>query len=88
MSKPLRILCLGNSLVYGYSDMGASEHPFAGNLAKFLRMTLVPIARATDIDIVVDGKPGDLVTRGQFLERMQKQGTKTSLSIYLVLLNF
>lgn len=65
--KTIRILCLGASLVAGYSSMGSVEHPFSENLAKTLRASLPD----TEIDIVVDGVPGDLVTRGSFLRRMQ-----------------
>lgn len=67
--KHLRILCLGASLVYGYSGEGTIEHPFSQNLAKILRAALPD----TDIDIVVDGVPGDLVTSGTFVKRMQSQ---------------
>ena len=66
--KKLRILFLGASLVAGYSSWGAVYHPFSQNVVKMLRMTLP----GTDIETVVDGVPGDLVTRGKFLERMQK----------------
>lgn len=55
-------------MVAGYSDMGRIEHPFSHNLAKLLRASLPP---GTAIDMVVDGVPGDLVTRGSFLRRMQ-----------------
>lgn len=65
----MRILCLGASLVAGYSSGGCVEHPFAQNLARVLRASMP----GTEIDIVVDGVPGDLVTSGTFSRRMQKQ---------------
>ncbi|KAK7720566.1 hypothetical protein SLS63_009784 [Diaporthe eres] len=67
--KKIRILFLGASLVAGYSSMGAVYHPFAQNVVKMLG-TIMP---DTEIETVVDGVPGDLVTRGKFRERMQKQ---------------
>lgn len=66
--KKLRILFLGASLVAGYSCLGAVYHPFSLNVVKMLRMVMP----GTDIETVVDGVPGDLVSRGKFLERMQK----------------
>lgn len=67
--KSMRILCLGASLVAGYSSGGRIEHPFSQNLATMLRATMP----GTEIGIAVDGVPGDLVTRGTFLKRMRKQ---------------
>lgn len=67
--KKIRILFLGASLVAGYSSMGAVYHPFSQNVVKMLG-TIMP---DTEIETVVDGVPGDLVTRGKFRDRMQKQ---------------
>lgn len=67
--KQLRILCLGASLVAGFSAGGAVYHPFSHNLVKKLR-TAMP---ETDIEIVVDGVPGDRVTTGKFIDRMRDQ---------------
>lgn len=66
--KKIRILFLGASLVAGYSSLGAVYHPFSQNVVKMLG-TIMP---DTEIETVVDGVPGDLVTRGTFRERMQK----------------
>lgn len=65
--KKLRILCLGASLVAGFSSNGAVYHPFSDHVVKMLRM-VIP---GTEIETVVDGVPGDKVTSGMFLERMQ-----------------
>lgn len=67
-AKKIRILFLGASLVAGYSSMGAVYHPFSHNVVKMLG-TIMP---DREIEAVVDGVPGDLVTRGKFLERMQR----------------
>ncbi|KAG8158022.1 hypothetical protein KVR01_012294 [Diaporthe batatas] len=67
-TKKIRILFLGASLVAGYSCMGAVYHPFSQHVASMLG-TILP---DTKIETVVDGVPGDMVTRGRFLERMQK----------------
>lgn len=66
--QKIRILILGASLVAGYSSLGAVYHPFSQNVVKMLR-TVMP---GTDVEAVVDGLPGDLVTKGTFLERIQK----------------
>lgn len=67
--KQLRILCLGASLVAGFSSGGAVYHPFSHNLVRKLR-TAMP---GTEIEIVVDGIPGDRVTTGTFIDRMKGQ---------------
>lgn len=56
----------------GYSCLGAVYHPFSLNVEKMLRMTMP----GTEIETVVDGVPGELVTSGKFLERMQKHCEK------------
>lgn len=66
--QKIRILFLGASLVAGYSSLGAVYHPFSQNVVKMLSMVMP----GTEIETVVDGVPGDLVTRGTFLKRMQK----------------
>lgn len=68
MTKKIRILFLGASLVAGYSSNGAVYHPFSQHVVKMLG-TIMPDAK---IETVVDGVPGDMVTRGKFLERMQR----------------
>lgn len=65
--KKLRILCLGASLVAGYSSNGAVYHPFSDHVVKMLKM----VTPGADIETVVDGVPGDKVTSGMFLERME-----------------
>lgn len=66
--KKLRILCLGASLVAGFSSNGAVFHPFSDHVVKMLGM-IMPEA---DVETVVDGLPGDKVTTGLFLDRIQK----------------
>lgn len=67
--KQLRILCLGASLVAGFSSGGAVYHPFSHNLVKKLRTAMPGI----EIEVVVDGVPGDRVTTGRFIDRMKNQ---------------
>lgn len=74
--KELRILCLGASLVAGFSSMGAVYHPFSHNIIKRLGVTMP----GTKVDIEVDGVPGDRVTTGRFIERMKKQCESQSIS--------
>ncbi|ROW05733.1 hypothetical protein VMCG_05158 [Cytospora schulzeri] len=66
--KNLRILFLGASLVAGYTSLGAVYHPFSHNVVKMLSLVMP----GTEIETVVDGVPGELVSSGKFLERMQK----------------
>lgn len=67
--KQLRILCLGASLVAGFSSGGAVYHPFSHNLVQKLRIAMPD----TEIEVVVDGVPGDRVTTGRFIDRMKNQ---------------
>lgn len=69
-STDLRILCLGASLVAGYSCMGAVYHPFSHSLVTMLGRTMPQVK----VEIDVDGVPGDRVTTGTFVERIKKHG--------------
>ncbi|KAI1430127.1 GDSL-like Lipase/Acylhydrolase [Xylaria sp. FL1777] len=60
---PLRILCFGDSLTYGY-PMG---HSYALMLADKIQQAF-PGRR---VECEVEGLPGDLVTDGQYLPRME-----------------
>ncbi|KAM0806949.1 putative SGNH hydrolase-type esterase domain-containing protein [Seiridium cardinale] len=60
---PLRILCLGDSLTAGYPP----AHPYAGKLVEYLEAAFP----THGVEIQVDGVPGDLVTRGSFIKRME-----------------
>lgn len=85
--KKLRILFLGASLVAGYSSLGAVYHPFSQNVVKMLSMVMP----GTEIETVVNGVSGQLVSSGNFFERMQKhcEGTlvTSSLGTWLTLHN-
>ncbi|KAK6083035.1 GDSL-like Lipase/Acylhydrolase [Seiridium cupressi] len=60
---PLRILCLGDSLTAGYPP----AHPYAGKLVEYLEAAFP----THGVEVKVDGVPGDLVTRGSFIKRME-----------------
>lgn len=77
--EKLRILCLGASLVAGYSSLGAVYHPFSHNLVKMLGLTMP----GTEVEVEVDGLPGDRVTTGRFIERMKKQCESASIAAAL-----
>lgn len=76
--KKLRILCLGASLVAGYSCYGAVHHPFSTNMVKMIRI----IEPTVDIEAIVDGLPGDKVTSGRFAQRMQSHCKSTVSSLH------
>ncbi|KAI0545775.1 GDSL-like Lipase/Acylhydrolase [Xylaria curta] len=59
---PLRILCFGNSLTCGY-PVG---HPYAERLAQKIEEAFP----GRKVECEVEGMPGDLVTNGQYLDRM------------------
>ncbi len=64
--KPLRILCFGNSLTAGFP----AGQPYAIKLKEKLEKAF----RGPDfagVEYDVEGVPGDLVTRGSFIDRMQ-----------------
>ncbi|KAI0125545.1 SGNH hydrolase-type esterase domain-containing protein [Xylariales sp. AK1849] len=60
---PLRVLCLGDSLTAG----SPSAHPYGGKLMERLSAAFP----SHDVDIEVDGVPGDMVTKGTFVQRMK-----------------
>ncbi|KAI1819864.1 SGNH hydrolase-type esterase domain-containing protein [Xylaria intraflava] len=60
---PIRILCLGDSLTCGY-PVG---NPYADRLARKIEAAFP--GRRVEFD--VEGMPGDLVTTGSFISRMQ-----------------
>ncbi|KAI1259811.1 GDSL-like Lipase/Acylhydrolase [Xylariaceae sp. FL1019] len=63
----LRILCFGNSLTAGYP----AGNPYAVKLAEKIEKECP--GRKVEFD--VEGLPGDLVTTGQFIERMASAWT-------------
>jgi lysophospholipase L1-like esterase len=62
---PFRILCLGDSLTDGYP----AAHPYAGKLVEGLEAAFP----SYDVQVEVDGRPGDQVAQGTFVRRMQRQ---------------
>ncbi|KAK0730855.1 SGNH hydrolase-type esterase domain-containing protein [Lasiosphaeris hirsuta] len=65
--QKLRILCFGDSLTAGYTQMGSVYHPYEETLQQMLEMAFPDV----DIETVEDGKPGDTVKHG-FLPRILK----------------
>ncbi|KAI3337812.1 SGNH hydrolase-type esterase domain-containing protein [Ustulina deusta] len=61
---PLRILCFGDSLTCGY-PIG---NPYAGRLAEMIEEAF-PGRR---VECEVEGLPGDLVTNGEYMPRMER----------------
>lgn len=64
--QKLRVLCFGDSLTAGYSSFGLVFHPYHQKLQQMIAMAFPEM----DIEIVEDGRSGDLVKYG-FLPRMQ-----------------
>lgn len=64
--RTLRILCFGNSLTSGF-PVGK---PYAEKLTEKLEEALLGHGYG-EIQYEVEGVPGDLVTRGSFLDRMR-----------------
>ncbi|KAI4596204.1 hypothetical protein KJ359_005711 [Pestalotiopsis sp. 9143b] len=58
---PLRVLCLGDSLTGGYPP----SHPYGGRLAERLEAAFP----THQVDVDVDGVPGEMVTGGRFARR-------------------
>lgn len=84
----LDILCFGNSLTQGFWHYGLEEpHPYA--LA--LKETLVEDEIVEgEIEIDVEGKPGDLVNcpPGQFIDRMRRRCTFPRFIYLFIFLEF
>ncbi|KAI1383056.1 SGNH hydrolase [Hypoxylon trugodes] len=67
MTPPsLRILCFGDSLTAGYP----ASQPYAEKLKEKLEDALL-VHSYSEIEYEVEGVPGDLVTRGSYLQRMR-----------------
>ncbi|GAP84942.1 putative GDSL-like lipase [Rosellinia necatrix] len=60
---PLRILCFGNSLTFGYPE----SHPYAEVLAQKIEEAFP----GRKVECEVEGVPGDFVVDGKYLSRMQ-----------------
>ena len=67
--KSLRILCFGDSLTSGYCSWGMNEHPYSGRLQEKLQQAFPHV----DIDIVTNGKPGDIASFARFEERLKAE---------------
>ncbi|ORY62485.1 SGNH hydrolase-type esterase domain-containing protein [Pseudomassariella vexata] len=61
-TKPFRILCFGNSLTSGHPV----DHPYA----LMLKTRLEKAFPTLDVQCTINGVPGDLVTRGTFMDRL------------------
>jgi lysophospholipase L1-like esterase len=71
--RTVRILCLGDSLTAGYSQLGTVYHPYEDSLVKMLKKKFTDV----DFDTVEDGVPGDRVRGGSFLSRMTERCTSS-----------
>ncbi|KAK2609931.1 hypothetical protein N8I77_003400 [Diaporthe amygdali] len=67
--RSLRILCFGDSLTSGYSQMGSITHPYSERLTDILSTSFPSL----NIDAHTDGLPGDVVcTAGsRYLRRIE-----------------
>lgn len=67
--RSLRILCFGDSLTSGYSQLGSVSHPYSQRLTAVLSGSFPSL----NIDAHADGLPGDVVcTAGsRFLRRIE-----------------
>lgn len=67
--RSLRILCFGDSLTSGYSQLGATTHPYSQRLTSVLSTSFPSLT----IDAHTDGLPGDVVcTAGsRYLRRIE-----------------
>lgn len=65
--RSLRILCFGDSLTSGYSQLGAVTHPYSQSLTRVLSTAFPRL----DIEAHTDGLPGDVAVSGRFLRRIE-----------------
>ncbi|KAK7744844.1 hypothetical protein SLS53_003077 [Cytospora paraplurivora] len=65
--RSLRILCFGDSLTSGYSQLGTIAHPYSVSLARVLSTAFPRL----NIEAHTDGLPGDAVVTGRFLGRIE-----------------
>lgn len=76
--KTLRVLCLGDSLTSGY-PVG---QPYGYKLQDELESAFLGHGYG-EVEVVNDGDPGELVTKGTFKERMEEQCKLSHLLICL-----
>lgn len=65
--RSLRILCFGDSLTSGYSQLGSITHPYSQSLTRVLSTAFPRL----NVEAHTDGLPGDLVVSGRFLHRIE-----------------
>lgn len=78
---PVSILCFGNSLTAGYP----AGQPYAIRLKDKLEDAFRGHL-FSEVEYEVDGLPGDLVTRGQYIERMRGDCESDFSCVYLACL--
>lgn len=65
--RSLRILCFGDSLTSGWSQLGTSVHPYSQSLTRVLSSAFPRL----NIEAHADGLPGDVVVGGRYLARIE-----------------
>ncbi|KAF4984827.1 hypothetical protein FZEAL_55 [Fusarium zealandicum] len=79
--QTLRILCFGDSLTSGYFEWGTASHPYALKLEDRLTGAFPHV----DVEVVVDGVPGDVATFDRFYKRFTNAWQKKSYDWAIVL---
>ena len=80
----LRILCFGDSLTAGYHDWGQKYHPYAIRLEERLKQQYP----YTDIQITIDGLPGDKVMNGLFNSRLSSTLSQNQIYDWILVLGY
>ncbi|ROT37337.1 GDSL-like Lipase/Acylhydrolase [Sodiomyces alkalinus F11] len=79
--RSLRILCFGDSLTAGYSHHGAVYHPYAEVLDEKLKAAFPN----TDITILENGMPGDIVSTEAFIQRLESELDRPTFDWVIIL---
>jgi hypothetical protein len=69
--KTLRVFCFGDSLTAGYSCWGTVYHPYS----EVLQQRLAAEFPDTEVTVLENGMPGDVVCAPPFVKRLKTERT-------------
>lgn len=67
--RSLRVLCFGDSLTAGFSSYGTVFHPYAEALEEKLAAAFPD----TDVTVIENGMPGEIVSTEAFSRRLESE---------------
>jgi len=78
-AQTLRILCFGDSLTEGYTRMGQNWTPYSEEMKTVLDERG---RKGLKIDVITEGRSGELASAGGFLRRMETACASVSCCVF------